>query len=350
MLRVTYPLEVSGRPVLVAGGSSASLGAVAGLLDAGARVTLVAAEVVDSLRDLAERGLVDWQQRELVAADLTDFEVVLRPGPAPHADRAAPNADRACRDRSSGLVTLVGGGPGDPGLITVAGLEAVRSADVVVCDRLAPLAVLDQLKPGAEVIDVGKIPRGRFTSQERINEILIEQARAGHRVVRLKGGDNFVFGRGGEEWQACAAAGIEVAVIPGITSSTAVPALAGIPVTHRELSQGFTVVSGHLPPGHPKSSLDWDALARSGATLVILMGVANLAAIAAHLAGHGLAPDTPAAVVADGGLPSMRTAWGTLADIAELVAEQGIGAPAVIVVGATAGFDPVNGPRTAPRG
>lgn len=333
MLRVTYPLDVSGRPVLVVGGSSAALGAVAGLLDAGARVTLVAAEVVDSLRDLAERGLVDWQQRELVVADLADFAVVLRTGAARH-------ADRACRDHSSGVVTLVGGGPGDPGLITVAGLEAVRSADVVVCDRLAPLAVLDQLKPGAEVIDVGKIPRGRFTPQERINEILIEQARAGRRVVRLKGGDNFVFGRGGEEWQACTAAGIEVAVIPGITSSTAVPALAGIPVTHRDLSQGFTVVSGHLPPGHPKSTLDWDALARSGATLVILMGVANLAAIAEHLAGHGLSPGTPAAVVADGGLPSMRTARGTLADIAELVAEQGIGAPAVVVVGATAGFDP----------
>lgn len=348
MFRVTYPLDVSGARVLVVGGSSASLGTVAGLLDAGARVTVVAVEVVDSLRDLAERGLVDWRQREPVATDVADFDVALRPGrtpaprPDPSGDRADASAESAGRDHSpvAGRVTLVGGGPGDPGLITVAGLDAVRAADVVVCDRLAPLALLDQLKPGAEVVDVGKIPRGRFTPQERINEVLIEHARTGRDVVRLKGGDNFVFGRGGEEWQACATAGIEVTVVPGITSATAVPALAGIPVTHRDLSQGFTVVSGHLPPGHPKSTLDWDALARSGTTLVILMGVANLVAITDHLTGHGLGPDTPAAVVADGGLPSMRTARGSLADIAELVAERGIGAPAVIVVGATAGFDP----------
>ena len=342
MNRVTFPLDVSGARVLVVGGSSSSLGTVAGLLDAGARVTVAAAAVVDSLRDLAERGLIVWEQvdGEQVEPDgLADFDVVLRPDRSGVASAAEPALSE---DTTGGRVTLVGGGPGDPGLITVAGLEAVQRADVVVCDRLAPLAVLDRLKPGAEVVDVGKIPRGRFTPQEQINELLVAQARAGREVVRLKGGDNFVFGRGGEEWQACAAAGVEVSVIPGITSSTAVPALAGIPVTHRDLSQGFTVVSGHLPPGHPKSTLDWDALAQSGTTLVILMGVANLAAIADHLAGHGLLPATPAAVVADGGLPSMRTARGTLADIAETVTEQGIGAPAVVVIGATAGFDPTS--------
>ncbi len=148
-------------------------------------------------------------------------------------------------------MVLVGGGPGDPGLLTVAGLEAVRTADVLVVDRLAPLSVLQQARSGAEIIDVAKIPRGSFTPQERINELLVEHGRAGRRVVRLKGGDNFVFGRGGEEWQACAAAGIPVRVVPGVSSAIAGPALAGIPLTHRQLTQGFTVVSGHLPAGRP---------------------------------------------------------------------------------------------------
>ena len=161
-----------------------------------------------------------------------------------------------------GTVVLVGGGPGDPDLITVAGLRAVRQADVVLYDRLAPLAVLDEMRPDAERIAVGKIPRGACTPQERINEILIERARAGRTVVRLKGGDNYVFGRGGEEAQACALAGVPVDVIPGVTSAVAVPALAGVPVTHRSLSQGFTVVSGHVPPGDPRSTVAWEAAGR----------------------------------------------------------------------------------------
>ncbi|WP_231930699.1 uroporphyrinogen-III C-methyltransferase [Friedmanniella luteola] len=239
-----------------------------------------------------------------------------------------------------GEVVLVGGGPGDPGLLTVAGLEAVRTADVLVVDRLAPLSVLQQVRPGAEVIDVAKIPRGTFTSQERINELLVEHGRAGRRVVRLKGGDNFVFGRGGEEWQACAAAGIPVRVVPGVSSAIAAPALAGIPLTHRQLTQGFTVVSGHLPPGDPGSTLDWAALARAGTTLVVLMGVATLPAITAELVAQGMAPGTPAATVADAGLPSQRDVRGRVDDIAALTLEAGIRPPAITVIGAVAGFRP----------
>jgi uroporphyrin-III C-methyltransferase len=237
-----------------------------------------------------------------------------------------------------GSVVLVGGGPGDPGLITVAGLAAIRSADVVVTDRLAPLAVLEEAPAHAEVIDVAKIPRGAFTSQERINELLVEHARAGRRVVRLKGGDPFVFGRGGEEWQACAEAGIPVEVIPGVSSALAAPALAGVPLTHRTLTQGFTVVSGHLPPGAAGSTLDWGALARSGTTLVVLMGIATLPAITDELVAQGMPPATPALTVTEAGRPGQRAVSGTVADIAGLGAAAGLRAPAVTVIGPVAGL------------
>ena len=188
---------------------------------------------------------------------------------------------------------------------------------MIVCDRLAPLAVLDQARPDAVIIDVAKIPRGEFTPQERINELLVEHAPAGATVVRLKGGDNFVFGRGGEEWQACAAAGIPVTVIPGVSSAIAGPALAGIPLTHRQLTQGFTVISGHAAARRPGSTLDWSALARANTTLVIMMGVAKLGAIAAKLITEGLDAD-------DSGDDRRRrrpaqpaVVRGTLADIAE---------------------------------
>jgi uroporphyrin-III C-methyltransferase len=187
---------------------------------------------------------------------------------------------------------------------------------------------------------VAKIPRGAFTPQERINELLVEHGLAGRRVVRLKGGDSFVFGRGGEEWQACAAAGVPVRVVPGVSSAIAGPALAGIPLTHRQLTQGFTVVSGHLPPGDPGSTLDWSALARAGTTLVVLMGVATLPAITAALIREGMAASTPAATVADAGLPSQRDVRGTVADIAALTAAAGIRPPAITVIGAVAGFRP----------
>ncbi|WP_335338736.1 uroporphyrinogen-III C-methyltransferase [Aeromicrobium erythreum] len=232
-----------------------------------------------------------------------------------------------------GEVVLVGAGPGDPDLMTVGGQRALAQADVVVTDRLVPLAALDAVRADALVIDVAKVPGGRSTPQETINDLLVEHALAGRRVVRLKGGDPFVFGRGGEEALACAAAGVPVRVLPGVTSSVSAPALAGIPVTHRGTTQGFTVVSGHVPPGHPDCTVDWKALASTGTTLVVLMGVRTLPAIAEALVQGGLDPRTPAAVVADAGLPSQRRVDGTVATIADVVAESGIGAPAVTVVG-----------------
>ena len=171
---------------------------------------------------------------------------------------------------ATGRVVLVGGGPGDPGLLTIAGRDALAEADVVVTDRLGPVAAIAEHAPHAEVVHVGKIPRGPFTPQERINEILVEHARAGKVVVRLKGGDGFVFGRGGEEWQECRAAGVPVEVIPGVSSATSVPALAGIPVTHRGLTQGVAVVSGHVAPDDPRSDVAWEALAAAGLTIVVL--------------------------------------------------------------------------------
>ena len=203
-----------------------------------------------------------------------------------------------------GRVLLVGGGPGDPGLLTVAGRDALAAADVVVTDRLAPIAAIAEHAPQAEVVHVGKIPRGEFTPQERINELLVEHALAGRTVVRLKGGDGYLFGRGGEEYLACTAAGVAVTVIPGVTSAFSVPALVGVPATHRGLAQGVSVISGHVPPDSPHSTLDYGALARSGTTLVLLMAVTNLPAITDELLAQGLPGDTPAVTVADGSLPT----------------------------------------------
>lgn len=238
-----------------------------------------------------------------------------------------------------GSVVLVGGGPGDPDLLTLGGLRAIEQADVILYDRLAPLESLEHARADAVKIGVGKWPNGPSTPQGRINDLLIEHARAGRKVVRLKGGDAFVFGRGGEEWQACAAAGVPVEVIPGVTSAVAAPAAVGIPVTHRTLSQGFTVVSGHVPPGDPRSDLDWGSLAHTRTTLVILMGVAHLAEIVTALTAAGLPGDTPAATVADAFGPDQRRVSATVATIAAAVAEQGVAAPAITVIGDVAGLD-----------
>lgn len=240
------------------------------------------------------------------------------------------------KEIQAGTVTLVGGGPGDPDLLTVGGLRALRQADVVVHDRLAPLASLAECRPEAEIIAVGKVPRGQQTSQEEINALLIDRARAGKRVVRFKGGDSFVLGRGGEEWQACAEAGIEVAVIPGVTSAVAVPALAGVPVTHRSLAQGYTVVSGHVPPHDPRSKVNWTDIARSGTTVVVLMGVHNSHAITAELLAAGMACNTPAAVVQDAYRPGTNIQFTTLAALAEVA--KAVSPPAIMVVGAVAGL------------
>jgi uroporphyrin-III C-methyltransferase/precorrin-2 dehydrogenase/sirohydrochlorin ferrochelatase len=245
---------------------------------------------------------------------------------------------RRLRATGPGRVILVGGGPGDPQLLTLKGSAALADADVVVVDRLAPLAALDGLREGVEIIDVSKIPRGRFTPQREINDLLVSRAREGHVVVRLKGGDSFVFGRGMEEVIACTKARVEVEVIPGVTSATAAPELAGIPLTHRGVAQGFTVVSGHAAPDDPRSTLDWDALARAGTTLVVLMGVENLAAIVLALVKAGLDEDTPLACVMDGGLPSQQVVVSTLAAVVGSGPPAELRSPAVVVIGFVASF------------
>ena len=361
-------LPVAGRPILVVGGGPQALGKIAVLRACEAEVTVVAAQVIPSIADLADRRLIRWQRRELQIEDLDGTWLVIAATGEAAADAAvgllAATRQRFCLPGSVGVpaapapaagarapvsppqqpvpgrVLLVGGGPGDAGLITVAGLAAVRAADVVVHDRLAPLAVLDQVRVGAEIIDVAKVPGGASTPQEEINRLVVQHALAGRTVVRLKGGDNFVFGRGGEEWQACELAGIQVRVIPGVSSALAVPALAGIPLTHRTANHGFTVITGHVPPGDPRSMLDYAALARSGTALVVMMGVANLAPIAAALIAAGMEPATPAATVADGSLPGQRTVRAPLRDIAAATREAGIRAPAISVIGSVAAFDP----------
>ncbi|WP_426560943.1 uroporphyrinogen-III C-methyltransferase [Angustibacter sp. McL0619] len=392
-------LRLEGRRVLVVGGGHVALRRVAGLLESGADVHLVAPQVEAALFDLAERGRLHWDERTFAEQDVDQAWLVFactddpqvnaavvaaatrrriwcsraddalgatawtpataRTGPATvsvmsgrdplrsvalrdaalaaveaelHGRRAEPRRRRP----NGGRVVLVGGGPGDPGLLTRRGYERLAEADVVLVDRLAPLAVLEGLREDVEVVDVSKVPRGRFTPQEAINDLLVRHALAGRTVVRLKGGDPFVFGRGMEEALACADAGVPVEVVPGVTSAVAVPELAGVPVTHRGVSQGFSVVSGHLPPGHPDSSVDWTALARSGLTIVCLMAVHTMADIAASLLADGMDPATPVVAVQDGGLPSQRVSRSPLSAAADMMARERVSAPAVVVIGAVA--------------
>jgi uroporphyrin-III C-methyltransferase/precorrin-2 dehydrogenase/sirohydrochlorin ferrochelatase len=229
-----------------------------------------------------------------------------------------------------GVVHLVGAGPGDPGLITARGLELIESADVILYDRLVATALLLRARPGALLVPVGKTGYGASTSQEKINQMLVRYARRGMSVVRLKGGDPFVFGRGGEECEALAAAGITFHVIPGVTSAIAAPALAGIPVTHRTLASGFAVITGHQCT--EPSTLDWGTLARIP-TLVVMMGLKELGRVTTSLSEHGLSPDTPAAVIANASLPEQQVITGTLASIDALVTEAGLPSPATLVIG-----------------
>jgi uroporphyrin-III C-methyltransferase/precorrin-2 dehydrogenase/sirohydrochlorin ferrochelatase len=401
-------LRLVDRQVVVVGGGQVAHRRVAGLLEARARVTLVSPDATPALEALVAPGSLTWVRRRYEPGDLAGawYAVAATNDPAVNAavaeeaerarifcaradDRAASSAwtpavgrqgdlvvgvhgggdpqraigvrdavvagltdgriaDSAARPGSSrrrGGVVLVGGGPGDPGLITVRGREALARADVVVADHLAPLGLLASLPPEVEVVDASKLPRGRSMAQQQINTLLVERALAGKRVVRLKGGDPFVFGRGMEEVEACAAAGVPVEVIPGITSAVAVPALAGIPVTHRGLTHEFVVVSGHLPPGHPDSMVDWPAIARLRGTVVVLMGVETAPEIAAVLIEHGRAPGTPVGVVTDGSTPAQRTVRTTLAGLADAVVAEDVRPPAVWVVGDVVGL---NGPHAVP--
>jgi len=235
-----------------------------------------------------------------------------------------------------GRVVLVGAGPGDPELITLRGLRWLRRAEVIVYDQLAPSDLLDEAPEDALRIFAGKSAGRHYLEQSAINAILIHHARRGRLVVRLKGGDPFVFGRGGEEMLACARAGVAVEVVPGVSAAIAAPAAAGIPVTHRGLASSFAVVTGHEDPAKPESAVDWERLATAVDTLVILMGVGTLPRITARLLAAGRSGDTPAAVVHRGSTKAEETVVGALGDIAARAA--GIQAPAVIVIGEAVAF------------
>lgn len=234
---------------------------------------------------------------------------------------------------NKGIVYLIGAGPGDPGLITVKGLECIKRADVIVYDRLASTRLLNQRQPGAECVFVGKQPGRHTLTQEEINQLLVEKAEQGFIVARLKGGDPFVFGRGGEEAEELVRHGIPFEIIPGITSAIAVPAYAGIPVTHRDYTSSFAVITGNEDPVKENPNIDWAKISTGLGTLVFLMGMGNLAAITSKLVEHGKAPETPVALIRWGTRPAQQTLVGNLENISHLAVEKGFKNPAVIVVG-----------------
>lgn len=364
---LSVDLPVLGRAVTVVGSSGRAMTATGALIRAGAVVTVIAAYPTPYLSDLADRGLIRILQKDFAPADIASAALVfahtgLRALDAAvsaeahklgvfciggGADEPSQQTQRNGRPRV-GRVILVGGGPGDPGLLTVAGRDAIAAADVIVTDRLAPVAALGELAPRAVIIDASKVPGGRRVEQSQINALLIQHALEGKTVVRLKGGDGFVFGRGGEEADECVRAGIAVDVIPGVSSAIAAPASAMIPVTHRGLIQGFTVVSGHVPPDHPESAVNYAALAQTNTTIILMMAVANLGAIAHALIDGGMDPHTPAAVIADGSLPSQRAVRATLDTISDAARTADIGPPATVVIGAVAGFVPGQALRQTP--
>lgn len=376
---------------MVVGGGHVAQRRVPALLAAGAEVVVVSPEVTPSIEGLVSGGEVTWHRRGFEPEDLDEAwyviaatnigfvnEAVSRAAEerrvfcvrSDDASRATawtpavgrhdgttvavvsnrePRKSAALRDRIiDGLrdgalpvrahdrtpgVVLVGGGPGNPELATVAARRALSDADVVVADRLAPRELLSELSPDVELIDVAKLPRGRSATQEEINRVIVARALEGKRVVRFKGGDSFVFGRGYEEALACAEAGVPCTVVPGITSAISVPALVGIPVTHRGVAHEFTVISGHLPPDHPESLVEWDSVARLRGTVVLLMAVQNLPAIAARLVAGGRSERTPVAVISDGSMPTERTLWSTLAEVADDLERDAVRPPAIVVVG-----------------
>lgn len=388
-----YPvgLLLHGRRVLVVGGGHVAQRRIPALLAVGAVVHVVSPVVTPAIQGLVDGEEISWAERGFVEEDVDGAWYVIAATDEPAVNAAVstaseerrvfcvrsddgrqatawtpasgryagmtvavlgnrePRRSAAVRDQilaalRDGLVdvraqprepgvVLVGGGPGDPDLVTLAARRAVAEADVVVADRLAPRELLGELAPDVELVDVAKLPRGRAASQEEINRVIVDRALAGKRVVRLKGGDNFVFGRGFEEILACREAGVPVSVVPGLSSAIAVPGRTGIPVTHRGLTHDFTVVSGHLPPGHPESLVAWDALARMRGTLVLLMAVENAGAIAAALVEHGRGPQTPTAVISEGTMPGERELITTLGRLGEDIESSGVRAPAIIVVG-----------------
>ncbi len=251
-----------------------------------------------------------------------------------HAGEGQPPGPAPGYAMPGGIVYLVGAGPGDPGLLTVRGLELLRQAEVVVYDRLVNRILLDEVPPQALRIAAGKLPGHHSLPQEQINTVLIAQARRGRRVVRLKGGDPFVFGRGGEEAEALAEAGVPFEVVPGVSSAVAVPAFAGIPLTHRRFSSSFAVITGHEEVCKGRSPMAWGRLATAVDTLVILMGLKTLPSVVAELLAHGRAPQTPVALIRWGTTAAQETVTGTLADIAGKAQAAELEPPVVAVIGA----------------
>jgi len=384
-------LRLQGRRVVVVGGGAVASRRIPALLDAGAEILLVSPKAAASLEDLAAAGRIRWAARGYEPGDCAGAWLVCACADSPAVNQAVaaaaeaqqtwcvraddaeasgawtpasgqagdvrigvlsgdPRYSAAIRDavlaglRSGQLsarhergrragVAIIGGGPGDPGLITVRGRQLLAEADVVLTDRLAPRVLLDELRDDVEIIDASKIPYGRAMAQEHINSALISHARAGRFVARLKGGDPFVFGRGAEEVLACLRAGVPVTVVPGVTSAVAVPASAWVPVTHRGVAQDFHVVSVHVPPGDKRSTVNWELMGRSSGTLVLLMAVDRIGAVADELLRHGRSADTPVSVIADGTLPTQRTINSTLEQVEGAVARDGIRPPAIVVVG-----------------
>jgi uroporphyrin-III C-methyltransferase/precorrin-2 dehydrogenase/sirohydrochlorin ferrochelatase len=383
-------LDLAGRRVVVVGGGTVAQRRLPRLVSSGARVEVISPSVTPSVEAMATSGAVTWHERPYAEGDLEGAWYVLcctSSKPVNEAvsmeaerrrifcvradDGAAGTAVTPATGNHDGLlvgvlaggafrrsatvrdgvlaalragavpvegtrprgVALVGGGPGDPDLITVRGRRLLGLADVVVADHLAPAALLEELDPSVTVIDAAKLPYGRAASQDAINELLITHAREGRFVVRLKGGDPYVFGRGFEELLACAAADVPVTVVPGVTSAFGVPAVAGVPVTHRGVAHEVVVVSGHVPPGHPTSLVDWPALAALKGTLVLLMAVERIAPITRALLDGGRAQDTPATVIQEGTTANQRILKSTLDKLADEVAAQGIRPPAIIVIG-----------------
>ncbi|NIH80907.1 uroporphyrinogen-III C-methyltransferase [Amycolatopsis viridis] len=395
-------LDLAGRRVVLVGGGTVAQRRLPRLIGAGAAVELISPSTTPAVGGMIDAGEVVWHQRRYTDGDLEGAWYALACTDDPEVNAAVcAEAERrrvfcvradagiegtavtAAVGRHEGLVVgvlsggqplrsaavrdnivealhtgaiagdrpapdatelpgvaLVGGGPGDPELITVKGRRLLARADVVVADRLAPRELLDELSPDAEVVDAAKIPYGRAASQDFINATLIEHAKAGKFVVRLKGGDPYVFGRGFEELLACAEAGVPVTVVPGITSSIAGPAVAGVPVTHRGVAHEVVVVSGHVAPGDESSLTDWAALARLRGTIVLMMGVERLDRFAAALLAGGRPGDTPVAIVENATMPTQRVHRFALATAAAEAKAAGVRPPAVIVIGPVAGLLP----------
>ena len=387
-----YPIELNltGRAAVVVGGGEVALRRTRALVEAGAVVTVIApvvcaefaglgvtvltrryrdgdltgawiahaatddAEANEAVAAAAEAARIWCVRADAAAESAARMPAVTRHGDVTVAVTAGADPRRSQRIRSAigrqlaqgelplrrqrprpgqGHVALVGGGPGDPGLITVRGRRLLAEADVVVADRLGPRDILAELDPDVEIIEAGKAPGAHRLTQDQINALIVERARAGYRVVRLKGGDPFVFGRGGEEALACVSAGLPVEVVPGVTSAIAVPACAGIPVTHRGIAQDFAVVSAHLDPSKPGASVDWDALASGPGTLVLMMAVAHLERISAELIKRGRDRATPVAIIQDGTTSRQRVLISTLDLAAAQAAAYQITSPSVVVIG-----------------